>query len=308
MTTQARTIKNHVMAKPLATEQTHAPEIPSLLGFHSGTDLFLKDESAQLGGSIKGRVAHAMVIESLRLGKPIVESSSGNLALGLAYWCRRLEASTPLCLIDDCCESPIRKKLIAAGCALEEISLTPSEQSNQTGVLKRVELAARYAERGYYWPNQYGQPAWVEVHARTTGPEIWDCAIPFALIAAAVGTGATISGIAASRPRNRIARIAAIEPQGSGIFSSPTGAYRVAGAGNPFRPGNYWRDLIDDEVAVDDESTFRARAILRQSGWKIGSSGAMALVGALRVATRICTARSDPILVVIADSGWYEHD
>jgi cysteine synthase len=235
-----------------------------------------------------------------------VESSSGNLALGLGFWCGRLGAPPPLCLIDDCCDTAMRAALVDAGCLIEPIPLTVEEIERQAGVHKRVALAAEYARQGYYWPNQYDGGEWMRVHAETTGPEVWQDPVEFDIVAGAVGTGATMSGIAASRPVGQATRIVAVEPAGSTIFNTVAGAYRVAGAGNPFTPRNYRPDLIDQEITVEDAATFQAMAALRRRGYKIGSSGSMALVGALRVAAA-SSQRIRSLLVVIADDGWYEN-
>jgi hypothetical protein len=188
---------------PIQTPHTHMPRIPEILGFSSQFGVYLKEECCQRGRSVKGRVAYAMARQSERSGRPIVESSSGNLALGLGFWCRRLGAPRPLCLVDDCCEPAMREALAEAGCLLEPVPLTDREIEEQAGVHKRVALAENYSRQGFYWPNQYDAGDWVRVHAETTGPEIWTDPVAFDLVAGAVGTGATMSGIAASRPAGR---------------------------------------------------------------------------------------------------------
>jgi cysteine synthase len=296
------------MLTPIATPHTYVPRIPEHLGFSGQFRIYIKEERYQLGGSVKGRVAYAMASQSKCSGRPIVESSSGNLALGLGFWCERLAAPPPLCLVDDCCEPAMRAALADAGCLIEAVPLTASEIAGQAGVRKRVALAAEYARQGYYWPNQYDGEEWVRVHAKTTGPEIWQDPVAFDVVAGAVGTGATMSGIAASRCADRDARVVAVEPAGSTIFNSAAGPYRVAGAGNPFTPRNYRRHLIDEEITVEDVATFAAMAALRGRGYRIGSSGSMALVGALRACTALPARGSRSVLVVIADDGWYEAD
>jgi cysteine synthase len=295
------------MLTPRVTPHTYVSRIPEILGFSGRFRVYVKEERQQLGGSVKGRVAYAMACQSKRSGRPIVESSSGNLALGLAFWCERLGAPQPLCLVDDCCETAMRAALIDAGCMIESVALTERELDEQAGVHKRIALAEDYARQGYYWPNQYGGEQWVRVHAETTGPEVWSDPVAFDMVAGAVGTGATMSGIAASRPADRAARIVAVEPAGSTIFSPVAGAYRVAGAGNPFTPGNYRPELIDCEVAVEDKATFEAMEALRRRGYRIGSSGSMALVGSLRASTAASSPAVRSLLVVIADDGWYEN-
>jgi len=296
------------MLIPVVTPHTYMPKIPEILGFSSQFRLYVKEERYQHGSSVKGRVAYAMALQSRRSGRPIVESSSGNLALGLALWCKRLGAPQPLCLVDDCCETTMREALADAGCTIESVPLTGREIEEQAGVHKRIALAEEYAKQGYYWPNQYDCHEWVRVHAETTGPEVWNDPVAFDIVAGAVGTGATMSGIAASRPAGRATGIVAVEPAGSTIFNSAAGTYRVAGAGNPFTPRNYRPELMDYEITVEDDATFPAMAQLRRRGYKIGSSGSMALLGALRAATACRAPGISSLLVVIADDGWYETD
>ncbi|MGN6794777.1 MAG: pyridoxal-phosphate dependent enzyme [Streptosporangiaceae bacterium] len=296
------------MLTPTATPHIYMSRIPEILGFSGKFHVYVKEECHQYGRSVKGRVAYAMACQSKRYGMPIVESSSGNLALGLAFWCARLGAPQPLCLLDDCCDTAMREVLADAGCMIESVSLTEREMEEQAGVHKRIELAKRYSRQGYYWPNQYDGEEWVRVHAETTGPEVWKDPARFDIVAGAVGTGATMSGIAASRPANRETRIVAVEPAGSTIFNSVAGAYKVAGAGNPFTPRNYRPQLMDHEITVEDQATFKAMDELRRRGYQIGSSGAMALVGALRASTAESSPATGSLLVIIADDGWYETD
>jgi len=295
------------MLTPIVTPHTYVPRIPEILGFSGRFRVYVKEECYQRGRSVKGRVAYAMACESKRSGRRIVESSSGNLALGLGFWCERLGAPQPLCLVDDCCEISVREALADAGCMIESVPLTDREIEHQSGVHKRVALAEEYAIGGYYWPNQYDGEEWMRVHAQTTGPEVWQDPAEFDMVAGAVGTGATMSGIAVSRPAGRATRVVAIEPAGSTIFGTLAGPYRVAGAGNPFTPRNYRPDLIDVEITVQDKATFQAMQALRQRGYRIGSSGSMALVGALRAATAAPSRDTRSILVLIADDGWYEN-
>lgn len=246
-----------------------------------------------------------MAARSRESGRPIVESSSGNLALGLGYWCRQLDAPPPLCLVDDCCERSMIDALTEAGCLIEVLGLTDREREGQSGVIKRVARAMEYSRSGYYWPNQYDCHEWVRVHERTTGPEIWSDRVHYDLVVGAVGTGATISGVALSRPPDVATRVVAVEPTGSAIFGGSRGPYKIAGAGNPFVPANYLPDHVDLELDVGDEESFHAARALRASGLRIGSSGAMAMVGAIRASERL-GGGPQTALVIVADNGWYE--
>ena len=300
-----KVLVRRVVEQPIATTHRALPDIVRALSIARPIALYVKDESSQRGRSVKGRVAYEMARQSLERRQPIVESSSGNLALALGYWCRELKAERPLCLVDDCCERPMLEALSGAGCDLQLISLTDAERQVQSGVFKRIAAAREYEKDGYWWPDQYGNPAWVDVHRRTTGPEIWGDDTIFDLVCGAVGTGATMSGVALSRPNERLTKIAAVEPKGSSMFSPGSGPYRVAGAGNPFRPENYRSELMDFEVAISDERTFEVLRRLRVSGLEVGTSGAMAVAGAVRVALTLDESLPK-VLILLADNGWYE--
>jgi cystathionine beta-synthase len=293
------------MLGPIRTPHIYVPELPAILGYSLDLKVFLKDESQQLGRSVKGRVAYAMAKQSQESGRQIVESSSGNLALGLGYWCRELGVAKPLCLIDDCCDESMIDALSEVGCVIEVVPLTRREQQEQSGVFKRIDRAKEYAKRGCYWPNQYDCPDWIRVHQETTGPEIWHDSRTYDVVVGAVGTGATMSGVALAQPAAGRTRLVAVEPNGSMIFGNRAGAYRVAGAGNPFAPKNYRRELMDSEVTVEDSASFHAVRRLRAAGLAIGSSGAMAVVGALR-AVKGLGGELKSALVIVADDGWYE--
>jgi cysteine synthase len=294
------------MMQPKETPHIRCDDLINFIDAPREIDIYVKNEAEQYGRSIKGRVAYAMVRRGLELGMPIVESSSGNLALGLGYWSARLGAPAPLCLIDNCCEPAMREELQRAGCNIEVVSLDPAEIENQVGVFKRVAKAREYQANGYYWPDQYDNNEWIEVHRRTTGREIWQDLIRFDLVVCAVGTGATVSGIALARPAESSALVIAVEPSGSVIFGGHPGPYGVAGAGNPFTPRNYRKEAIDMEIVIDDVETFGMARYLRRAGYAIGSSGSMVVVGAGH-ALRLLSNKSRAILVVIADDGWYEN-
>src|SRR5258708_1688955 len=111
------------MLTPISTPHLYAPQLAHMLGYPIDLKIYLKEESQQRGRSIKGRVAHAMAMRSIEMGRPIIESSSGNLALGLGYWCGQLGAPRPLCLIDDCCERSMTDALDEMGCLVEVVPL-----------------------------------------------------------------------------------------------------------------------------------------------------------------------------------------
>ena len=290
---------------PRKTQHSECRTLSTIIDVPRGCRLYVKNEAEQDGRSIKGRVAYAMVRRSLQLGKRIVESSSGNLALGLGHWSGRLGAPAPLCLIDDCCDPTMRQELLCAGCEIETVSLTTSEMQNQTGVFKRVARAKEYQAANYYWPNQYDNNEWVEVHRSTTGSEIWEDPIGFDLVVCAVGTGATVSGIALARPVLSSGLVVGVEPERVGDLRGVPGTISCGRCGESLTPRNYHKEAVDMEIVIDDSETFEMVRLLRRAGYTIGSSGSMVIAGAAQAVSRL-GAQAKAILLVIADDGWYE--
>ncbi len=279
------------------------PDVARMLGANPTILVYVKNESVQPGLSIKSRVAYAMVRQALVSGRRIVESSSGNLAIGLAYWTAVLDADPPRCLVDACCEEPVLTLLDSLDAEIEVVPLSKQERRHQLGVLPRIRRARELQEEGFYWPDQYNNAQWIGVHAASTGPEIWRDFRSFDLVACGVGTGATISGVSNTQPVRSTTRIVAVEPLGSAVFGGAAGPYVTAGVGNPFTPGNYRSSRVDHEIVVADDETLPAVRTLRELGLQIGSSGTMTLLGGLR-----CARPGDRLLFVQADDGWYEYD
>ena len=264
-----------------------------------------KIESRNPGGSVKDRIALNMVLAAERDGRIgpdtlIVEPTSGNTGIGLAFVCAvkglRLVLTMPESM------SLERRMLLAAYGA--RVVLTPAALGMRGAIDKANEIAA--ASPGAFTPGQFDNPANPEAHFQTTAEELWaDTEGGIDVFVAGVGTGGTITGVARSlRAKKPGLRVVAVEPAASPVLSGGCpGPHAIQGIGAGFVPGNYRRDLVDAVVTVENEEAMAmARALARDEGILCGiSSGANAHV-ALAEARRPENA-GRLIVFVVCDTG-----
>ena len=255
----------------------------------TGVELLAKLESCNPLGSIKDRVAVAMVEDAearglLAPGGTIIEPTSGNTGIGLAF----VSASRGYRLILTMPESMSieRRKLLAHLGA--ELVLTPAAEGMQGAVARAVAL--QEATPGAWMPNQFNNPANPAMHQRTTGPEIWQQVEGrIDALVAGVGTGGTISGTGRYlKEQDPRIRVVAVEPTASPVLSGGSpGPHKIQGIGAGFVPGNFDRVVVDEILAVTNEAAIeQARVLARREGILCGISGGAALAGALLVAAR----------------------
>ncbi len=259
------------------------------LSRETGVELLAKVESLNPLGSIKDRVAVAMVDDAgkrgvLQPGGIIIEPTSGNTGIGLACVC----ASRGYRLILTMPESMSverRKLLVHLGA---ELVLTPAADGMRGAVVKATAL--QEATPGAWMPDQFNNPANPAMHYRTTGPEIWqqvDGQID--AFVAGVGTGGTLSGAGRYlKERDASIQVVAVEPSASPVLSGgKPGAHKIQGIGAGFVPGNVNREIIDEILTVANEAALdQARILARREGILCGISGGAALAGALQLALR----------------------
>ncbi|HEX9080091.1 MAG TPA: cysteine synthase A [Desulfuromonadaceae bacterium] len=269
-----------------------------------GAGIYAKIEATNPGGSVKDRIALAMVEAAERDGliKPggtIIEPTSGNTGIGLALVCAvkgyRLVLTMPETM------SLERRRLLLAYGA--ELVLTPGNQGMKGAVQEAEEMAAKH---GWLLPQQFRNPANPDVHRRTTGPEIIRAMHGRSIdgFVAGVGTGGTITGTGeALRSHNPAIHIAAVEPSGSAVLSGGMpGPHKIQGIGAGFIPEVLDSSVYDEVIAVSDEEAFAcSRRLAREEGLLCGISCGAALAGALRVARRLGTGRN--VVVILPDSG-----
>ena len=238
--------------------------------------IYAKVESANPGGSIKDRIALAMVedAEKNRLIKPgdtIIEPTSGNTGIGLAMVCA--VKGYQLILTMPASMSVERRKILAMYGA--KIVLTPAEK----GMKGAVEEAQRLAnENNYFQPQQFNNPANPEVHRRTTALEILEALAHVDIFVCAVGTGGTLTGVAeVLKKKNSSLIVIAVEPADSPVLSGgKPGVHKIQGIGAGFIPKVPNTGLFDEIMAVTSEEAYAAsRMLARKEGILAGiSSGA----------------------------------
>ncbi len=267
--------------------------------------LLAKLESFNPLGSVKDRIAWAMIKDAedrglLRPGNVVIEPTSGNTGIGLAFVCAvrgyRLVLTMPETM------SLERRRILQALGA--ELVLTPGELGMKGAVEEARRLVA--ATPGAFMPAQFDNPANPHVHERTTGPEIWDdTAGAVDILVAGIGTGGTITGVGRYlKTRNSEVRIVGVEPAGSPLLSvGKTGKHRIQGIGAGFIPEVLERELLDEVIAVSDaDAVETARRLARKEGIFAGISAGAAMWAALQVATR-AESSGKTIVVILPDTG-----
>ena len=243
-----------------------------------GERVYAKAEFLNPGGSIKDRVALAMIEGAERDGKLapdsiIVEPTSGNTGIGVALVGRQKGYRVIIVMPDGMSEE--RKKLILAIGA--ELVLTPDEESI-SGAINRVEQMAAENPK-IYVPMQFENPDNPRVHYEETARELWrQMSGDIACFVAGVGSGGTIQGVGKFLKEHKPdAKIIAVEPKNvSALLGHEPGLHQIQGIGDGFVPGVLDVSLIDDVVEVSDEDAIETtRALGRNHGLLVGiSSGA----------------------------------
>lgn len=267
--------------------------------------LLVKLESFNPGGSVKDRIALAMIEDAEKAGviKPgdtIIEPTSGNTGIGLA-WVAKVKGYNLILAMPETMSIERRNLLKALGATLE---LTPGSEGMKGAIKKAEELQASIP--GSVILQQFENPANPLVHYRTTGPEIWrdtDGEIDF--LVAGVGTGGTISGCAKYlKERKPDMKAVAVEPASSAVLSGePSGAHKIQGIGAGFVPRNFQADLIDRIVKVTDvEAVKGGRLLASEEGVLAGISSGAAFHVALEIAKDEANA-GKTIVAILPDTG-----
>lgn len=243
-----------------------------------GESVFAKAEFLNPGGSIKDRVALAMLEAAQRQGKLksdsiIVEPSSGNTGIGLALVGRLMGYKVKIVMPEGMSEE--RKKLIKA--LGGELVLIPDEEG-LGGAVKRVEQMAAEDKR-IFVPQQFENPENPRVHYEQTGRELWrQMGGDIACFVAGVGSGGTLQGVGKLlKEQNAKIKIVAVEPKNiSALLGHEPGLHKIQGIGDGFIPDVLDVSMVDDVVEVTDEEAIETtRQLSRDYGLLVGiSSGA----------------------------------
>ncbi|MBI4012768.1 MAG: cysteine synthase A [Candidatus Rokubacteria bacterium] len=263
-----------------------------------------KLEAANPGGSIKDRIALAMVEDAerrgvLEPGATLVEPTSGNTGIGLAMVAAVKGYRLILTMPEDMSEE--RRRLLARFGA--EIHLTPAIEG-MTGAVHAAQELVR-AHPDYFMPQQFQNPANPEVHRRTTAVEILEATGGrLDAFVAGVGTGGTITGVGeVLREKVGGVRIVAVEPARSPVLSGGRfGVHGIQGIGASFVPGVFNRAVVDEIVPVrDEDATATALRLCREEGLLVGVSAGANVWAALGVAERLGQDRV--VVTVLPDTG-----
>jgi cysteine synthase A len=270
----------------------------------SGAEIWAKLEGFNPGGSVKDRIALAMIETAekegkLKKGGTIVEPTSGNTGIGLAMVAAvkgyRLILTMPETM------SMERRQLLQAFGA--ELVLTAGDKGMMGAVVKAEEIFKENPD--FFMPQQFENSANPEIHRKTTAVEILNdlgCA-PDGFVAG-VGTGGTITGVGeVLKEKNPDAWIAAVEPAASPVLSGGNpGKHRIAGIGAGFYPGVLNVKIYNEIIQVTDEDAAEtARRLALREGILVGISSGAAMYGALKVAEKI--GKGKKIVVVFPDRG-----
>lgn len=267
--------------------------------------LLAKIEGRNPAYSVKCRIGAAMILDAersgrLKPGRHVIEPTSGNTGIALAFVCAA--KGYPLTLLMPESMSLERRQLLKGLGA--ELVLTPAAEGMRGAIARADEMAK---DPKYFMPQQFRNPSNPAIHFTTTGPEIWDDTDGNVdIFIAGVGTGGTITGVSRyfKDARGRKLRSVAVEPADSPVLSGGRpGPHKIQGIGAGFVPDVLDRTLIDEVLTVtNDEAFATARRLAREEGILAGISCGAAMHAALRVAARPESA-GKTIVVVLPDSG-----
>jgi cysteine synthase A len=257
--------------------------------------------------SVKCRIGASMVWDAekrgvLKPGMAVVEPTSGNTGIALAFVCAARGYELTLTMPETM--SLERRKMLQAFGA--RLILTPGSEG-MNGAIRRAQEMADAEPARYFLPNQFRNPANPEIHFKTTGPEIWnDTGGTVDILVAGVGTGGTITGVSRylKQAQKKAVRSVAVEPASSPVLSGGSpGPHKIQGIGAGFKPEVLDMGLVDEVIRVTDEEAFAlSRRLAREEGIVSGISCGAALAAALQVASRP-EAAGKVIVTILPDSG-----
>ena len=257
----------------------------------NGANIFAKLESFNPGGSVKDRIALAMVEDAekkglLKPGSTIIEPTSGNTGIGLALVGAVKGYNVVLVMSENM--SIERRKILESFGAKTELSR--AEFGMEGTIEKAEELLAKNPD--FFMPQQFNNPANPEVHRNTTAPEIIEDMKGESVDAfvAGIGTGGTITGVGeVLKKEYREVKIVGVEPSTSAVLSgSPPGPHKIQGIGAGFKPNVLNIDLLDRILPVSDENAFLyAERLGKEEGLIAGSSSGAACYAANEVAKEL---------------------
>lgn len=269
------------------------------------TRLLLKLERFNPGGSVKDRIALAMIEDAERSGKlqpgaTIIEPTSGNTGVGLA-WVGRIKGYKVILTMPETMSVERRNLLANYGA---ELVLTPGSEGMKGAIAKAEEL--RDATPGSIILGQFTNPANPAIHYATTGQEIWeDSAGQVDVFVGGVGTGGTVSGVGrALKEKNMLVEIIAVEPASSPVLSGGNpGPHKIQGIGAGFKPQTFQEQFVDRVMTISNEDAFdAARRLAKEFGLLVGISSGAAFAAACQL-TRDKAYEGKTIVALLPDTG-----
>lgn len=274
-------------------------------GADSGATILAKQESRNPLGSVKDRIALAMIDTGLADGSitpdtTIIEPTSGNTGIGLAYVCA-IKGLRLILTMPESMSMERRQMLKHLGA---ELHLTPAAQGMKGAMAEAQELAAKTANS--FIPNQFENPANPAIHRATTAEEIWrDTEGKIDIFVAGVGTGGTITGVAEIlKQRKSALQAIAVEPADSPVLSGGTpGPHKIQGIGAGFVPKILNRNILDEVITVTNDDALQAgRDLSLLEGILCGISSGAAAWAAREVAKRPENAEKT-VVTLLPDTG-----
>ncbi len=272
-------------------------------GLHA--TIYAKIEGRNPAYSVKCRIGSAMIWDAeasgkLRPGMQVVEPTSGNTGIALAFVCAARGYPLTLTMPET---MSVERRMMLRGFGAQLI-LTPGADGMKGAIAKAEELSH---QDGWYMPQQFKNPANPAIHFKTTGPEIFhDTEGKVDIFVAGVGTGGTITGVTRylKQEKKLAIKSIAVEPANSPVLSGGApGKHKIQGIGAGFIPDILDRSIIDEILQVtDDEAIETAKKMMRLEGITCGISCGAAMAAALKVAARPESA-GKVIVTILPDSG-----
>ncbi|MBU4914429.1 cysteine synthase A [Staphylococcus aureus] len=270
----------------------------------NAADVYVKLEYQNPGGSVKDRIALAMIEKAEREGKikpgdTIVEPTSGNTGIGLAFVCAAKGYKAVFTMPETMSQE--RRNLLKAYGA--ELVLTPGSEAMKGAIKKAKELKE---EHDYFEPQQFENPANPEVHELTTGPELLQQFEGKTIDAflAGVGTGGTLSGVGkVLKKEYPNIEIVAIEPEASPVLSGgEPGPHKLQGLGAGFIPGTLNTEIYDSIIKVGNDTAMEmSRRVAKEEGILAGISSGAAIYAAIQKAKEL--GKGKTVVTVLPSNG-----